>query len=62
MSEEINWNVSFRLSRKTRNREMEEEYSEHGSPFDESVIAGEIITWLEDLGYRVNDLQVKVEE
>ena len=58
-NEEIFWNVSFRLTRSTKNREAEEEYNEHGNPFDEKVIADEITSWLEDLQYKVNDLDVR---
>lgn len=61
-NEEIFWNVSFRLTRSTKNREAEEEYNEHGNPFDEKVIADEITSWLEDLQYKVNDIDVREAE
>ncbi len=61
-NEEIFWDVSFRLTRSTKNREAEEEHNEHGNPFDEKVIADEITSWLEDLQYKVNDLDVREAE
>ena len=42
----MEWNVNFKLKRKE-------------SDFDKTHIKSEIITWLEDLGYEIDDLNIE---
>jgi hypothetical protein len=52
MTDTEEWNISFRLSRDTRFKKDDETW------FDQDHIKGEIITWLEDIDFRVDELEV----
>mgnify|MGYP003126256378 CR=1 FL=1 len=46
----MEWNVNFKLKRKE---------SDDDSWFDTTHIKSEIITWLEDLDYEIDDLNIE---
>jgi len=46
----MEWNVNFKLKRKEWNDK---------SWFDTTLIKSEIITWLEDLDYEIDDLNIE---
>jgi len=49
--ENMEWNVSFKLKRFKN--------FDDNNPFKISVIKSEIITWLEDLNYEIDDLNIE---
>ena len=48
----MEWNVNFKLKRK-------ESDDDDDSWFDKTHIKSEIITWLEDLDYEIDDLSIE---